>query len=1483
MNGNSTGAIGNNAGLTIVAVGASAGGLEALQGLFGAVSLESGLAFVVVTHLAPHHASHMAELLGRVSALPVAEAVDGEPVEADHVYVIPPNRLMGIRGGVLHMEPAAPRPGILRAIDHFMCALAEDQQERCAGIVLSGADHDGTVGLKEIKAIGGLTLVQDPQTASFPSMPRSAIAAGVADQVLPVEQMGRALLDYLACARAALDAATLVPLPSPGPDAPPAETEQDKTRLHELLALVRARTGHDFRWYRPAMLLRRLRRRMGLNRIAEVSAYVDLLRSSSKEVDALVKDFLIGITEFFRDPEAWAVIEKSVIPTLLENRVDKEAELRVWTPGCATGEEAYSIAMVLLEQLGDAPGAPAVSVFATDVDRESLGVARIGAYRESIRATVPVARLARFFEKRGDRYVVGKALRDVVLFAPQNLVRDPPFSRVDLIICRNLLIYLEPAQQSRILELFHFSLNPGGVLFLGKSESLGNQAGLFEPVSREHRIFRRIGSSAHPPRGFPGRWSGPGGFLTPGPRHEGDRAPAPAEMVLEHLRERPCAASVLVNRECRALYFHGDTARYLQLTGEPTWDLRALVREWLRVRLGGALKRAVATASPVTIEAAVRRDHGVARVQVTVEPLADFDSSGLLMVCFDEPSVAADADGAQPSGMEETSASREQDEELQHVRSELFAALQEGESTSAELRVAHEEAMSMNEELQASNEELESSKEELQSVNEELSSVNSELQAKLAELERALVDFRNLMDNTRVPMLFLDRELRIRRFTHPASWLFSLLASDEGRPLRDIAGRVTDPDLFAEAVRVLEGHPSAEAEVGASGGEWFLRRILPFRGADERIDGVVVTYLDISALRRAAHEAGRLAAVLQDSSDAVIVHDFSGKILSFNRGAQRVYGYAEAEARGLDLDVLVPASAREPMQTLYEEARKSGTAGPVTTRRVARDGRTVDVSVTASTLRDESGQPSAILSTERDITDQLRLAGEARFREMADDIPTLLRIEDRDGLTQFVNRSWLDFTGETSSEALLGHGWLKYVHPQDLAPHLETLARARDQHRNHEEDLRLRRADGSYRWVRSTGVARHDESGRLTGYVSVAMDTSERKLAEQGLAEAYARKDEFLAMLAHELRGPLAPIRNAVSVIRKVVPVEPRVGWAAEIIARQSQQLARLVEDLMDMARISSGKLILNREPIELSVLLGRSRESGQPLIEARNQHMEVKLPDETVYVEGDLIRLNQVIGNLLNNASKYTSEGGTISVVAHATEREVEISVTDDGAGISPDMLPRVFDLFTQADATLDRSLGGLGIGLALVRRLVELHGGTVEAHSEGTGHGSRFTVRLPRLALEQRPSPAPVADDRTRAVLGRRVLLVDDDVDSAESGAMVLELAGHTVRVAHDGASALDAAALFRPEVVVLDIGLPGMSGYEVARQLRGRRETASAVLIALTGYGQPEDVSRSRSAGFDHHLVKPVDPERLAELVGGEQRSGSDRRHPEVHGDG
>lgn len=871
--------------LTIVAIGASAGGLEPLKAFFGAMPANPLLAFVVVTHLPADHVSHLAELLNRSGVLRASQARDGEPIAGGHVYVIPPGVLMGICNGMVRLDPKPDRPPAPKPIDYFMAALADDVGERSVGILLSGTDHDGTAGLKAIRAAGGLTLVQRPETAQFPSMPASGIAAGVADEVLAPEQMPAALCAYLGHVPRGLN--------GPTSQLSAAADETTPEGLKKVLAILLARSGHDFRGYRPGMLQRRLRRRMGLCGVDRVSSYVALLEQSKDEVDALKSEILIGVTEFFRDPEAWNALAAEVLSPLLANRHPEDPPIRVWTPGCATGEESYSIAMLLIEQFGKHDTSPCVQIFGTDIDEDALGVARGGSYPTSIAATVSPDRLARFFESRGDRYFVRKAVRDVVLFAPQDLVRDTPFSKLDLVLCRNLLIYFKPELQERVLRIFHFALKPGGHLLLGKAETIGAQTALFEPASRSVRLFRRVGGRTHLPRHFLGHGSDVNWSLRES--HDGARrAKSSAEIVRLQLAGREVSAAVLVDRDGRVLHFQGQIGQFLEPHGDATLELTSLIRTDLRAALRSVRRQAAEGSQPAVQRATLTTPFGLRRVRVEVEPVEHADGRGLSVTLLTAESVDAGlAAAAQAPGATTAPPSHQ---EIDDSRRELALALEDAERSNEDLRMANEESLALNEELQSSNEELESSKEELQSLNEELATVNAQLEDRIGEVARGHDDLANLLASTHIATVLLDEGLRIRRFTPAATDLFNLQAGDEGRLLTDISSRIDDPSFFTDLGRVLSSRQPAEAEVRNAAGSWFLRRILPYRTGESDVQGVVATFVDITPVRAAAEQTRHLLAALEDSNDAVLTYDLDGRILSWNSGAQRVYGYARDEA-----------------------------------------------------------------------------------------------------------------------------------------------------------------------------------------------------------------------------------------------------------------------------------------------------------------------------------------------------------------------------------------------------------------------------------------------------------------------------------------------------------------------------------------------------------------------------------------------------------
>ncbi|MCL4176642.1 MAG: PAS domain-containing protein [Verrucomicrobia bacterium] len=830
------------AAFPIVGIGASAGGLEALEHFLGHVPAGSGLAFVIVQHLDPTRKGIMPELLQRASGMKVIQVKDRTRVRPDCVYVIPPNKDMSILHGVLHLfAPAAPR-GQRLPIDFFLRSLAEDQKERSVGVILSGMGSDGTLGLRAIKEKAGVVLVQEPATAKFDSMPRSAIDAGLADIVAPVEELPGKILAYLQ--RAPLIARTEAAV-------------EDKTRssLEKAVILLRAHTGHDFSLYKRNTFYRRIERRMGIHQIDKMGVYVRYLQENPQELDLLFKELLIGVTNFFRDPAAWEYLRDHAIPPLLTNRSPGQA-LRAWVPGCSTGEEAYSLAMVFreaLEQVKPKNSFP-LQIFATDLDRDAIDKARQGVFPGNIAADVSPERLGRFFAKEQRGYRVRKEIREMVIFAPQNLIMDPPFTKLDILSCRNLLIYLTSEVQKKLIPLFHYSLSQGGILFLGSAETTGGATDLFAPLHGKSRLFRRTESGPRPrPIDLPSTFSE---ALPASPENRPATGPPLSLQTLadQLMLQRYSPPAVLANDKGDIFYISGHTGKYLEpAAGKANWNLFAMAREGLRYELSGAFHQALKQTDSVTLHGLkVAIPGGEQGVDVAVQRLEEPGPlQGLVMIVFTDVAVPAPPQATDQPRKSPARVPRlaELERELQQVRSEARATHEVMQTAQEELRSANEELQSTNEELQSTNEELTTSKEEMQSLNEELQTLNTELQAKVDELSRASNDMKNLLDSTDIATLFLDKDLNVRRFTPKAIHIIKLIPGDVGRPITDLVSDLNYPRLADDVREVLRTLASTEMPVATRDGRWFTVRIMPYRTVDDWIDGVVITFANITAAK----------------------------------------------------------------------------------------------------------------------------------------------------------------------------------------------------------------------------------------------------------------------------------------------------------------------------------------------------------------------------------------------------------------------------------------------------------------------------------------------------------------------------------------------------------------------------------------------------------------------------------------------------------
>ncbi|HEV2442483.1 MAG TPA: chemotaxis protein CheB [Steroidobacteraceae bacterium] len=1243
----------------IVAIAASAGGLEAVSELLAAAAPRSGMAYIVVQHLDPSHQSLLPEILAKKTTMKVVPADEGLTVEPDHVYVIPPNVTLTLQDRILHLTPRERGPARHKPADALLKSLAETCGDAAISVVLSGGDSDGALGTQQIKHNGGITFAQEPSSARFPSMPRSAIETGCVDFVLHPSQIAAELArlgghPYLRLVSEPADSA--------GEMTEGAAAEED--RLRRIFRRLRSAHGVDFTHYKRSTLRRRLARRMALQRIENPADYVALIESDSAEAATLYQDFLIRVTGFFRDPESFEGLAQRVFPSLCEGRSPKEP-IRIWVPGCATGEETYSIAMALVEYLGERLSPEAIQIFGTDVSEAAIESARAGNYLDTIAQEVSAERLARFFVKVDDHYRIAKSIRDLCIFARQDVTRDPPFSRLDLVSCRNLLIYLDATVQRRVMQVFHYSLRPHGFLMLGPSESVGQATELFELTDKYHRIYARKTGPAGSAPDLTTRASTP--YARP---HEaaGEEATVPleADSVQREadrlLLARFAPASLLVDEAFNILQVRGETGPYLELaTGAPSLNLHRIARPELLVEIIPAVQEVRESGSEARREG-LSIDQS-RNVSIAVIPLKRLDTERYYLILFDDGSrhpsgrrTQAPAAAALPES-EKDKRLGQLEREIASLRAYLQATMEEQEAVKEELKSAHEEVLSANEEFQSTNEELETSKEELQSANEELTTTNDELRNR-------------------------NRELAV---------------------------------LNAELDRA--------------------------RGVAERAQAAA------EAAGVASEQARRYAdAIVESMREPLLVLDQDLRILRAN-------------------------------QVYYSEFRQ---------RPELTEGRLIY----------ELGNGDWNAGTLRERLDAVLLRGEPMGDcEITRDLPS-----------------------------------------------------------------RGRR-------VMSLSARRIPADRERSELILLAIeDITEQRTRSESLRESARRKDEFLAMLAHELRNPLAPITHAVHLLRDR-HADPASVKLYEMMERQTQRLVRLVDELLDVARISRGLIAVKRDPVDLVVVVREAVEASRPRIDQAGHALSLVLPEEPVLVSGDSVRLEQVVCNLLENAAKYTPPGGRITLTLRRQEaNEVALIVRDTGIGLDPATVDGIFELFTQVDRSLAHSGGGLGLGLAVVRRILELHGGRIEAHSAGLGAGSEFVVRLPVLPASVRaPSTAPT-DATLQAVTPRRVLVVDDNADAAQSMALIARSWGHEVATARDGTEALAVAKTFRPDAALVDIGLPGMDGYELAQRLRGQLdgEEPPLLLVAMTGYGRTEDREAAHAAGFDVHMVKPADLEGLRRVL-------------------
>lgn len=1354
----------------IVGIGASAGGLEAIGELLSNLPPDTGMAFVLVQHLDPTHESRIDEILARKTLMPVAEIKNNVSVKSNHVYVIPPNSSLKILHGVFKVLPRVESKGMHLPIDLFFTSLAKDQASKCIGIILSGTASDGSYGLAAIKSEGGLTIAQDPTTAKYDGMPRNAIETGVVDLVLSPKQMGAELARI---AKHPFIVGKAPDLTLPSHDLVKHEVED---YFGKILRLLHTKCRVDFSHYKRSTLNRRISRRMLLMKKKNLKEYLEYLETNTDEIKYLFDDILINVTNFFRDPNAYAELKTKIFPEIMKNR-EADSPIRIWVVGCATGEEAYSVIMSLLEYLGKTtPSIKPIQVFATDISEPAIQKARAGIYPESISKNVSKERLQRFFVKTETGYRIKNFIREMCLFSWHDVTSDPPYAKLDLICCRNLLIYFDQTLQEHVLPIFHYALKPNGFLWLGPSESIGKLLpSLFTIIDKKNKLFsRKSGLSIQ-------KFHFPASAYIPEKLEIAKKLSEQTYSSTDIVRETDRIAAlkyappgIVVNNAMEIVLIRGEIAPYLLLTsGQPSFNLFKMARAELASDLRKSMLIAKKKNAPIRKEGfTLRVGDQLKTFSIDVIPftltLASQLKEHYFLISF-EPLLNATIKDlptmtARKRGKQHVIAQDRYIKELEQERSDSKtfqnSLIQDFEITQEELTSANEELQSIIEELQSTNEELETAKEELQSTNEELITVNDELQSRNTDLAKVNDDLFNLLESVDIPIVMVDINGCVRLFTPKASEMLNLISSDVGRPISNINPNFDKLDLGSLVFEVIRTFAMKEMNVQDRQGRWFRLQVRPYKTSENNIDGAVIALVDINLLK-----------------------------LNLMK-SKATLDYVNSIANTVHL----------PLVVLDKQLRLKSA------------NHAFFEKFPAALKRKESDLLTLIGTTKKAISN-VRKALTVAFVSNVElkDLEVEYKITSLNRGSMLLNGRRIQWIDEKEPNALL--------------------------------------------------LCIQDITDRLNMEKSLKEAIAESKRANQV-------KDIFLATLSHELRTPLTAILCWAQLLSNVEAGSKKFKHGLKIIEQNSKIQGQLIDDLLDVTRIQSGKLNLNISQLDPCDVVRTAVESVGQLAERKSITIKMHLKPLKGSVATDPARLQQIVWNLLTNAIKFSPAKSVIDVHINAVlehgQRFAAIKVIDHGKGIKPDFLPQLFERFTQADSATTRLHGGLGLGLTIVNDLLKLLGGSIRAKSAGEGKGATFTVLLPLILnatkQEMKTHVKEVVAEKAvapwQSLHGLSVLIVEDEQSSLEVFTELLKSAGAKTISVSSAAEALIALDKYKPDIMISDIAMPEEDGMSLIQSVRARspEQSGEIPVVALTAYAVKEDVNQMLSAGFNAHLSKP-----------------------------
>ncbi len=1331
----------------LIGVGASAGGLESLEKLFDQIRLDEPVSFVVVQHLSPDFKSMMDEILRRHTNFAVQRVEGVVPIVENTIYLNSPKSDLFVDGDQLRLVDRELRQGVSQPIDRFFKSLALQRQTSCAAVVLSGSGSDGSRGIRDVREHGGVVLAESPEHAKFDGMPRSAVDTGVVDFVGSAEQIATWIKRFVHSFHAANQSGERIVLPDGREMIAPVEG------IQRVIEILREQCGIDFAKYKPNMIVRRIGRRLQLMHFSDINDYIERLETDPEELDQLYRDLLIGVTRFFRDPDAFQVLSDEVLPTLV-NEANNQT-LRIWTPGCATGEETYSLAITLAETIQKQGKPLDVKIFATDAHRHSLASAATGIYSTAQVDGVSAELLANYFQPTGAGYQVRQSIRKMIVFAPQNLLKDASFTNVDLVVCRNTLIYFDTSAQQRALGLMHFGLRTGGYLFLGPSETPGIYQADYETINRRWRFYKKVSNHKasvadlrSPDRDLSARFDRV--------KNQSAASSISDRMILtaiEGLAEEHLPPTFIIDADFRLLYSTAGASRFLKRQeGRFGSTLPELLVSGLKTNVLVGLQRCARqdrNAVPIVVgqiaisdgennDSSKRPGPEFYEVKAVIRrvSLRSDELSGFCVTVLTDKTHQERHETKPEQNISATDLSAQQtlEEELRYTKESLQATIQELETSNEELQATNEEMVAANEELQSTNEEL-------HSVNEELYTVNAEHQSKIEQLIEITEDMDNLFHSSNIATLFLDHVGNIRRMTPRAAEIFGLKIEDAGRNLANFRNPLQADALYEWIDSVNEDQEYFEQEVLTHAEERFLLRIHPYQSSQKQ-SGVVLNLISLQRLEE----------------------------------ARRLLESNELQFRGT-----------------FENAA-------VGIAHVAFDG-------------------------------------------------TWLRVNER--LSALVGYS---------KDELLASDFQTITHPDDLDNDLELFEKLKAGDIDH-YTMRKRyvHKNGSIVPIQLTVSVQAGRCRETPYCISIVQDASELSKHEKQLESAIQQRDEFLAVLSHELRNPLGAVTNALSLLKQnPVHRSDEDTRLLLLIDRQAAHMKSLVDDLLDTRRITAGEINLRNELQDLGEIARDCVEALRGIFSRKNQTIEAHFDDADLPVIGDKTRLLQVMENLLTNANRYTPTGGNIVVRTMADNGNAVLCVEDNGNGISNDQLERIFEMFARGEANRGTQ-AGLGVGLALSKMLVEKQQGELIAESPGKGLGATFTIVFPLVSdtsLAEREAARKLRHLTVERASATTIALVEDDDDARNTLAQLLQLDGHTVVSAPNGRDGIAAILEHQPSIALIDLSMPEMSGLEVVAHLRESSPDLPTKYVAITGHGQASDRTATEEAGFSDHLVKPID---------------------------